>query len=152
MIQERYEDFLGPLPKFASDPRQESFMRSAQPAGGHKRLLVDQRLGKVEIANVGRGWPASAPDLGFLKVGMERLAELGKLDPKSKKQVHQFLNWAVQRVIRLTISADSNVTHVHFWTKDDLGTYDYGFSVAPECARGLESESSAAEGSSSRDV
>ena len=90
---------------------------------------MDQRLGKVEIANVGRGWPASAPNLGFLQDSAKRLIELGKLDPTSKKQIHQFVNWATQRVIRVTIPSDDRTVQVHFWTRDDHGVYGFEFSV-----------------------
>lgn len=129
MAEERYEDFLGPLPQYAPDPRQEDFRRSASPAGSVKRILVDERRERVEIANLGRGWPATCPNLGFLQAAMKRLIALGKLDPRSKKQIHQFLNWAVQRVIRVTVKEDPGVTHVHFWTKDDYGTYGFEFSA-----------------------
>jgi hypothetical protein len=138
--EERYEDFLGPLPQYAPDPRQADFLGAVKPSGGPKKILVDQRLGKVEIANVGRGWPATWPNLGFLKTGTEHLIATEKLDPASKKQIHQFLNWAVQRVIRVSISLDPGVTHVRFWTKDDYGTYGFEFSVGYKSARGLESE------------
>lgn len=129
MTQERYEDFLGDLPRFDPDPRQASFLTAVGAPGEPKKILVDQRLGKVEIANVGRGWPASAPDLAFLQAGMRRLIELGKMDPTSKKEVAQFVGWAVQRVIRVTTVQESDVTKVNFWTKDDLGIFEYGFSV-----------------------
>jgi len=129
MSEERYEDFLGPLPTFALDPRQESFLRSVGPVGDAKKVKLDFHLGKVEIANVKRGWPASAPNLGFLQDGMTKLIALGKLNPQSKKEVAQFLGWAVQRVIRTTVSVDSHTTLVQFWTKDDYGTYQYGLSV-----------------------
>lgn len=129
MTSERYEDFLGPLPKFAPDPRQESFLSLVGPAGEPRKAMIDHRLGKVEIANVGRGWPASRPDLGFLHDGMKKLIELGKLDPRSKKGVAQFVGWATQRVIRTTVTHDDVATHVHFWTKDDHGTYGFQFSI-----------------------
>jgi len=129
MNQERYEDFLGELPQFAPDPRQDQFRGSAQGGSGYQRVAIDRRLGKVEVANVGRGWPASAPDLGFLQRGMAKLIELKKLEPTSKKQVTVFVCWAVQRVIRLTLSSDSGMAHVQFWTKDDHGVYVHGFSV-----------------------
>ena len=131
MNGERYEDFLGPLPQFATDPRQAGFLGTVSPSGGPKKARFDQRLGKVEIANVGRGWPASAPNLGFLQIGMERLIELGKLDPRSKKEMTQFVNWAVQRVSRLSISPESKsgIT-VNFWTRDDLGVFSYCFPVS----------------------
>jgi len=140
MSDERYEDFLGPLPKFAPDPRQASFLGATGASETSQRTLVDERLGKVETSNVGRGWSASAPDLGFLQGAMEELVKLGKLDPESRKEVAQFLNWAVQRVIRSTISHDPGVTNVHFWTKDDLGVYGHAFMAKHESARGLESE------------
>jgi len=131
MPEERYEDFLGSLPSFAPDSRQECFLNRVGPSGEPKKILIDQRLGKVEIANVGRGWPASAPNLGFLQVGMARLIELEKLDPQSKKEVMAFVGWAVQRVIRLKVSDDahSSEVQVRFWTRDDRGVYEYAFSV-----------------------
>jgi len=129
MPDERYEDFLGPLPQFGPDTRQDAFRQAAGSAVGPKSILMDTRLGKVEIANIGRGWPATKPDLGFLQNGMKRLIELKKLDCKSKKQVHQFLDWAVQRVIRVTLSEDPGEVQVCFWTKDDHGIYTYGFGV-----------------------
>lgn len=138
MTEERYEDFLGPLPQYAPDPRQETFRLSAAPAGSVKRILVDERRERVEIANLGRGWPATWPNLGFLQAAMKKLIELGKLDPGSKKQIHQFLNWAVQRVVRVTIEPQQDVTHVRFWTKDDYGTYGFEFSARLPGARGLE--------------
>jgi hypothetical protein len=136
MTQERYEDFLGYLPKWAIDSRQASFLEAVGAPGEPKKVLIDERLGKVEIANVGRGWPASAPNLAFLQNGMFRLIELGKLDPTSKKDVSQFLGWAVQRVIRVTTVQESDVTNVHFWTKDDYGNYEYGFSVPHKAPAG----------------
>jgi hypothetical protein len=136
VVPERYEDFLGDLPQFALDTRQQEFLSAVGPAGAVKKAKIDQRLGKVEIANVGRGWPASAPNLGFLQDSMGRLVELGKLDPTSKKEVTQFVHWAVQRVVRLTISSDRDVTHVRFWTKDDFGVYGFEFSVGAQPSAG----------------
>ena len=126
---ERYEDFLGELPQFSPDPRQASFLSAVGPSGESKKAKIDYRLGKVEIANVGRGWWASAPDLAFLQAGMARLIALGKLDRTSKKEIAQFVGWAVQRVIRTTVKQDDRATHVEFWTKDDHGVFHYGFAV-----------------------
>jgi hypothetical protein len=127
--QERYEDFLGDLPKFAPDPRQDAFLSLVGPSGEPKKAMIDHRLGKVEIANVGRGWPASQANLGFLRDGVLRLAELGKLDPTSKKEIAQFVGWATQRVIRTTVIQDDVEIHIRFWTKDDHGVYGYEFST-----------------------
>jgi hypothetical protein len=129
VTQERYEHFLGELPKLPPDPRQAAFLRAVGATGEAKKILIDQRLGKVEIANVGQGWYASAPDLAFLQAGMGRLIELGKLDPDSKKEVAQFVGWAVQRVLRVTSLREPDITTVHFWTKDDTGVFDYSFAV-----------------------
>lgn len=129
MTEERYEDFLGPLPEFAYDSRQSTFLSAVGPAGAPKKVMFDERLGKVEIANVGRGWPATRPDLGFLHDGLKTLIANKRLDPESKKQVAQFVGWAVQRVIRTTVRHADDVTHVQFWTKDDHSVYQYGFSV-----------------------
>jgi len=131
VTEERFEDFLGPLPTFAPDLRQESFLSRVGASGEPKKVLIDQRLGKVEIANIGHGWPASAANLGFLQAGMARLIELGKLNPQSKKEVTTFVSWAVQRVIRLTLSNDEHPgeIHVRFWTRDDRGAYEYAFPV-----------------------
>jgi hypothetical protein len=130
MTEERYEDYLGELPQFQPDPRQAQFLESAQGGGGYQKVKLDQRLGKVEIANIGRGWRASSPDLGFLQSGMKKLIELKKLHPTSKKQVAQFIKWGVQRVVRVTVSAETGSVRVNFWTKDDHGVYEYGFAVA----------------------
>lgn len=128
-MTERYEDFLGPLPQFESDARQAGFLKAVGVPGEPKKAKLDFRLGKVEIANVGRGWPASGPDLGFLHDGIRRLIELGKLDPQSKKEVHQFLGWATQRVIRVTTACDPEELRVRFWTRDDHCVYGYEFAV-----------------------
>ena len=131
MTHERFEDFLGELPRFAPDPRQASFLSRVGPSGAPKKALLDTRLGKVEIANVGRGWPASSPNLGFLQDSLEKLIEIKKLDPNSKKEVTVLVSWAVQRVIRLTISAEpGNSVTVSFWTKDDYGVYSHGFKAS----------------------
>lgn len=130
-MPERYEDFLGELPKFAPDPRQDQFRASVGPVGAYKKVKIDQRLGKVEIANVGRGWPATAPNLGFLQNGMQNLIELGKLDPFSKKEVAAFVGWAVQRVTRVTLSKEAaGEMVINFWTKDDYGGYAFGFPIS----------------------
>jgi len=126
---ERYEDFLGPLPQYAPDPRQERALRSVGAAGGVMKLLVDETTGRQEIVNLSRGWPASHPNLGFLQAAAKRLIALGKLDPRSKTQIHQLLAWAVQRISRVTVKLDPSVTLVRFWTKDDWGTYGFEFSV-----------------------
>lgn len=132
MTQERYEHFVGELPQFDPDPRQATFLRAVGPSGAPKKVLLDQRLGKVEIANVGRGWYASSPNLAFLQSGMSLLIKQGKLDPTSKVEVTQFIGWAVQRVIRATVAVKSDVIRVNFWTKDDRGSYEFGFSVPYE--------------------
>jgi len=129
---ERYEDFLGELPRFAPDSRQADFFASVGPMGPIKKAKLDHHLGKVEIANVGRGWPASAPNLAFLQFGIKRLAELGKLDPRSKKDVQVFISWATQRVTRLTLSPETDGVYVRFWTRDDHGLYEHGFPVTLE--------------------
>lgn len=132
MSQERYEHFLGDLPRLPPDPRQAFFLRAVGATGEAKKVLLDERLGKVEIANVGQGWYASAPDLVFLQSGMLRLIKLGKLDPTSKVAVSQFIGWATQRVIRVTVDNMTDGTKVNFWTKDDGGSFDYSFVVLHE--------------------
>ena len=125
----RYEDYLGELPQLGADPRQAQFLESAQGGSGYQRVKLDHRLGKVEVANVGRGWWASAPDLEFLQNGAEKLMSAGRLQPWSKKQFSQFVSWAVQRVIRVTISGEPGKVGVNFWTRDDHEVYEYGFSA-----------------------
>ena len=129
MNYERYEDFLGELPRFAPDPRQAEFLSAVGPAGPVKKAKIDLRLGKVEIANVGRGWPAAAPNLGFLQDGMATLVRLGKMDPHSKKELQVFISWATQRVTRVTLSPEADGVYVRFWTRDDLGLYEHGFPL-----------------------
>lgn len=130
MAEERYEDFLGPLPQFAPDARQGSFLRAVGGPGAAKKAKLDFHLGKVEIANVGRGWPASRPDLAFLHDGIKRLIELEKLDPASKKEIQQFLGWATQRVIRTTTTLTPDELQVRFWTRDDHCVYGYEIVVS----------------------
>jgi len=129
-LSDRYEDFLGELPKFPTDPRQAKFIESAQGGSGYQRVLIDQRLGKVEVANIGRGWSASAPDLGFLQLAVQTLIERKMLDLFNKQGIDTLVRWAVQRVVRVTISKESEqrVT-VRFMTRDDHGIYEYGFPV-----------------------
>ncbi|MGA0270490.1 MAG: hypothetical protein ACO3ME_09355 [Ilumatobacteraceae bacterium] len=129
MPDERYEDFLGPLPQFAPDPRQANFLSRVGESGGPKKAMIDLHRGRVEIANVGRGWFASSPNMGFLYDGVKKLIELGKLNPQSKKEVAQFLGWATQRVIRTTTSLASDELQVRFWTRDDHCVYGFEFAV-----------------------
>jgi hypothetical protein len=129
-VSERYEDFLGELPKFPPDPRQSEFIEAAQGGSGYQRIHLDQHLGKVEIANIGRGWRASAPDLGFLQLAVQTLIKRGKLDLFDKKGTTTLVKWAIQRVVRVTLSKESETrVTIRFMTRDDKGIYEYGFPV-----------------------
>jgi hypothetical protein len=100
---ERFEDFLGELPQFAPDPRQSM--------------------------EVGFGWPASAPDLGFIQNAADRLSGLGKLDVCNRQNVATLVRWAVQRVKRVTLTKESDHVYVRFWSQDDRGSYEHGFPI-----------------------
>lgn len=77
----------------------------------------------------GAGWPATAPDLGFLQSAALALVELGKLDVTNRKDVATLIRWAVHRVKRVTVSKESDHVYVRFWTKNDRGLYEHGFPV-----------------------
>ena len=128
--QERYEQFLGLLPQFASDRRQKTHLSVADPRIPGKQIFVDRRLQKVESINVTRGWRASSPDLCFLQNAVLKLTKLGKMDPFSLHDMTALVSWAVQRVIRCTLVKESEIeVYVRFWTKDDFGHYEHGFPV-----------------------
>ncbi len=127
---------LPPLPappRVGPDPRQRTFEAIVGAMAGPL-----SRRGRVGVANVARGFPASAVDLGAIQTALQRgVARLDMKQVRARWSADLFawmrrvvLTW-VQRCKLLQFRLRPRGIHVRMETQDDDGYYCYAFDVFP---------------------